>query len=350
MLHRPLISTWFFYGSILLLAGILFNPSSAMAGFQWMSPSSEPAAQAPMQSPWMAEQRPMVIQAPSQPVTRAPQSSFEEQPQYGASASSQDHVLVPPASASYEPSYGAAEEEKIVRGFANNVPLAVALRPILPPEYGFSAGSNVSLNTVVSWKGGQSWRPILEDMLRSAGLSMSEQGKMIHILSGAGREGPVASPSYQQPYGSAPTTLLSPPSQQYLQPPPSAGNYGYERQGGYGQPMPDSSRQAYGYGTSYTPSYGGPSVDTWMADRGETLHQVLNTWSRRANVELSWQAEYDYPVQATVTITGTFEDAVRGILSGFQEAQPQPIGTLHSSSAAGQSVLVIQVRGNNYSE
>jgi Toxin co-regulated pilus biosynthesis protein Q len=91
-------------------------------------------------------------------------------------------------------------------------------------------------------------------------------------------------------------------------------------------------------------------VDTWTASRGDTLHKVLEDWSHRAGAEFEWSAEYDYPLQASVSFTGTYEEAVRSLLSGFEEAHPQPVAELHANPGAGQMVLVIQARGNSYTD
>jgi len=90
--------------------------------------------------------------------------------------------------------------------------------------------------------------------------------------------------------------------------------------------------------------------NTWNAHKGQMLRDVLMDWGRRANVDVSWQAEYDYPFQASVSVGGTFEDAIRSLLVGFQDADPRPVGYLYNNQKAGQRVLVIQTRGNNYAD
>lgn len=92
------------------------------------------------------------------------------------------------------------------------------------------------------------------------------------------------------------------------------------------------------------------AVSTWAAMRGETLHKVLEKWGHQAGVEIDWLAEYDYPLQASVAFNGTFEDAVRSLLSGFEQAHPQPIAALHANPSAGQMILVIETRGNSYTD
>ena len=287
-----------------------------------------------------APSSPVVIQGT--PTLQAPQAQQKPalapsaiEPQDSAATASQ--VLVPPAGALSE----SAGRGKAVRGFADNVPLAVALRQILPPEIGFSVSQDVSLGMLVSWRGGSGWRETLQAMLQSAGLTMQEQGQMVKIsrsqsLAPIEKQGQ-ATPTLQYPADSKPVPLLTAPGAEpvtTLQPPSGSGpEY---------VPMP---AQGYAVAPSQT-----STVDTWTANRGDTLRKVVEDWSRRANVELSWQAEYDYPLQASVTLTGTFEEAVRNLLVGFQEAQPQPMASLYNSSSAGQAVLVVQVRGNNYNE
>jgi hypothetical protein len=88
----------------------------------------------------------------------------------------------------------------------------------------------------------------------------------------------------------------------------------------------------------------------WSAKAGQMLHDVIEEWSARTGVEVNWQAEYDYPLQASLHYNGTFEDAIRTLLYGFRDATPQPIGRLHKNEELGQQVLVIAVRGNQYDE
>ncbi len=349
MLNRRNYFSFQLLSSVALIAGVLFCASSAHAGFQWVSPSSETDIQQPssLAAPVPPPQQLSPAPPPSQPITRAPQSYdpplvIQGAPKAEPSAAAkekvlEEHFLTPPPSAVATPSDSAPPKETVVRGFANNVPLSVALRQILPPEYGFSVSQDVQLSTLVSWQGGRPWKPILEDTLKSVGLAMREQGKMIQIVRGEGKPANVLgtmaettpAPSYQPAMDNKPVHLLSPPVSQTLQAPRAAMAPIYTPQ------SPVSSTSV---------------VDTWSANRGDTLHKVLENWSRRANVELSWQAEYDYPLQASVTLTGTYEDVVRSLLTGFQEAQPQPVAALHNSPVAGQTVLVVQTRGNNYSE
>ena len=83
------------------------------------------------------------------------------------------------------------------------------------------------------------------------------------------------------------------------------------------------------------------------------LHKTLEQWSTPAQASVSeWLAE-PRPLStlpASISYTGTYEDAVRSLLSGFEDAHPQPVAELHANPGAGQMVLVIQTRGNSYTD
>jgi len=348
MQKLSLFSSSFFLRSAVLTLALLVAPATALAGFQWVAPTEDYTTQAPPRSsaqslaPTLtpAPMSPVIIQGspslqPSPPPADTTMAASRTAPYDSVPDAS--HVLAPPSGAGAD----LAGRERAVRGFADNVPLAVALRQILPPEIGFSVGQDINLGMLVSWKGSGTWRETLQAMLQSSALAMQEQGQMIKITRAQGaatvEKQSAAMPTLQPPAESKPMSLLAAPTPETsmtLQPPAGAA-----------LPYTPPSPQYYGGAPSQT-----SVVDTWTANRGDTLRKVLEDWSRRANVELSWQAEYDYPLQASVTLTGTFEEAVRNLLVGFQEAQPQPTASLYNNPSAGQAILVVQSRGNNHSE
>ena len=219
-----------------------------------------------------------------------------------------------------------ASTSEVVQGFAKQVPLAVALRQLLPPGYGFSVDQNVDLGTLVSFQGGQTWRDTLRTALEPASLVMREQGQMVTINRA---DQAVVVDDNLHP---ARETLSSASM-------PMKGDRVVQPASGVTEAitMPASEAGA------------GPVVQSWSAERGDTLRKILEEWSRRANIEFDWKSEYDYPLQASVAFSGTFEDAVRNLLTGFELAHPQPVAELHANSNLGQMVLVVSTRGNNYS-
>lgn len=217
------------------------------------------------------------------------------------------HTLTPPTTVAASPS------SEIVHGFARQVPLAVALREILPAGYAFSIDADVDMGILVSFQGGRPWRDTLRDSLEPAGLVMREAGQMVTI----GRADSMAiAPA--MPVKTSSRALPSP----HLVEVPVVQN-------------------------AQSTASPVPLTEPWRADRGDNLHRILETWCSRAGVELDWMAEYDYPLQASISFSGSFEEAVRSLLSGFENAHPQPIAELHINSNLGQKVLVIGTRGNS---
>lgn len=89
---------------------------------------------------------------------------------------------------------------------------------------------------------------------------------------------------------------------------------------------------------------------SWQADRGQTLRTVLDAWCARANVQLVWSTDFDYPLSASISLDDNFENAVRTLLTGFSSISPQPVARLHRQGNAGQRVLIVETRGNLYQE
>jgi len=245
----------------------------------------------------------------------------------------------------------------------------VALRQVIPASVAYTVAPDVSTATIVSWKGGSSWKQTTTDMLSSSGLALEDNGTTVKIVRAAGSVAPAldplppaAAPMLQPKAEGQPVSLsagtvqsASAVSAPVITPARAAAPAGGDH-----FLMPPSGSiadvgpapMALTMAQDMTPRSGSGSslVDSWSANRGDSLHKILEDWAHRANVELSWLAEYDYPLQASVSFNGTFQEAVRGILSGLQDAKPQPIGTLHASQTTGQDILVIQARGNNYND
>lgn len=307
-----------FCGTIALVAGLAASASPAYAGFQWIAPTDgaayQPSVTVSSAPPSVATSvpetiSPVVITGDTHPSTPAPSN-------VAGTSSANDKLSLATATISVS---AASSSGGMVQGFASQIPLALALRQILPIGYSFSIDQDVGMDTLVSYKGGKPWHETLDEMLASAGLAGHVQGTMLTV-SRASAPAAVADTDK----GAAALTPISEAPALH----PTA----------ISTPEPRAAM----------PSFNVSSADGWSADRGETLRKVLTEWCRRSNVELQWLAEYDYPIGASVHFNGGFEEAVRGLLAGFDEARPQPIGELHTNSSAGQRVLVVQARGNNY--
>jgi hypothetical protein len=314
-----------------LLAASVFVSSPAMAGFQWVAPN-DPASAPAMAMPQEMSATPSFAPAPatgpeiiSPVVITGGQQSQQPQPMM-----QQPMMMTQPM----QPAPMQVANNAVVLGFARSVPLAVALRQILPSGYAFSIDQDVDMGTLVSFQGGKPWRDTLRDTLAPAGLVMREEGQMISV--GYATHGAMPMMTAPRPQATAPTNYQSgaeprnlafaPVPQTALTPPPAMEL----------SPMTATPDMA--------------TTETWSGTRGEHLRKILEDWSRRANVEFDWLSEYDYPLQASVSFSGNFEGAVRMLLAGFEGAHPQPVAELHSNPNMGQMVLVVRTRGNPNSD
>ena len=261
---------------------------------------------------------------------------------------------------------------KVVEGFGRQVPLVVALRQIAPPEYEFDFNTTVDMGVLVDWQGGSAWQSVMQQTLDTRNLSYTMDGNIVTIHS----EG--MAPQVKPVVGSTQAQEYSMPIEEQL-----AENMVVRSS------VADGLRQANGQSVSQTPqtdvidvaearavppmseaessavnvapatpvqvrepvrelpkiAFQRPQSQetrSWYGAKDSSLRNVLQDWASKANVELYWDSEFDYPLKATVVVHGDFEEAVRQILEGFDQAQPRPLGRLHKNSDQGPAVLVVE--------
>ncbi len=320
-----------FAGAAFLLAFSAGFSSPAHAGFQWVAPNDATSAP-PMGS--MQELRPAPSYAPPVSLPMAPTAA----PEIISPVVISGNNAMADAKVSAKSVAVNAADNAVVMGFARSVPLAVALRQILPSGYAFSIDQDVDMGTLVSFQGGHSWRDTLRDALAPAGLVTREQGQMVAVGFAAHNLVPAAT---------APETKAELPYQKGMGPKSLT----------FADTVVSPAAVAPVPAEAVMPMDSGKSADMaaalpepWTAERGEHLRRVLEDWAKRANVEFDWLSEYDYPLEASVSYTGNFEGAVRNLLMGFENAHPQPVAELHANANLGQMVLIVQTRGNTNSD
>lgn len=68
-----------------------------------------------------------------------------------------------------------------VSGFGSDMPLALALRQVVPPSYAFSFGDGVNPGYRVSWNGGKPWNEVIHDMIAPLNLVGFVRGNKLYI-------------------------------------------------------------------------------------------------------------------------------------------------------------------------
>jgi hypothetical protein len=67
-------------------------------------------------------------------------------------------------------------------GFGRELPLALALSQVVPPQYSYAFGEDVNVGSTVSWQGGKPWNEVLEEMLATQGMRAVISGNQVTIL------------------------------------------------------------------------------------------------------------------------------------------------------------------------
>lgn len=80
----------------------------------------------------------------------------------------------------------------VAQGFGADIPLALALGQIVPPEYAYSFASNVNPGLKISWDGGKPWNVVLNDALAVHDLRAEIAGTAVVVRKGVA---PVAAPA-----------------------------------------------------------------------------------------------------------------------------------------------------------
>lgn len=343
-------------------------------GFRWLAPTGNYAPDPQYAPPPVAgySQAPVIIgggnaagRAPSRPpVSRPPVGSAQQLPPISpviveghnnsgalraptstpltmapsAPPVAESEALLPPVGTASDQLYLSGGQDAVVEGFADDIPLSVALRQIIPPSYVYSTGSGINLSQNVSWRGDKPWPEALQTMLAAYGMEGKIDGNIVRINM-KGTESP------QMMVEAPPAAVPPTPVAEILPPEPAPAPVSLL------DPLPPASPVAASASLMpSTPIDAPQGDDMWRADKGRSLREVLQEWSARSGAELVWSAEYDFPLKASVEVRGSYEDAVRQLIGAFESAQPQPIGRLHDNPAAGQKLLVVETRGNNYGE
>ena len=78
-------------------------------------------------------------------------------------------------------------------------------------------------------------------------------------------------------------------------------------------------------------------ADWWQLTKGDSLHDALVKWGRRANWKIVWQSEYQYPIEVSAVFRGSFLKSVRRVLQLFETRDPKLYATFYKNR-----VIVLQ--------
>ncbi|PZP57321.1 MAG: hypothetical protein DI586_00635 [Micavibrio aeruginosavorus] len=291
-----------------MITGFVVTP--ARAGFEW----NPPPVRQPVAQPSPAVSASPDIAGPLTPMPGEPAPIAKVEPVMEADIMDNGPVIQPVTTKPGMKTIGTAPQEltnidaqelpvpsnssAVVEGFGKDIPLAVAMRQIAPPNYAVSYDAGVDQGKPVTWNGGSVWTAVVSEMLKGGKLHASLSGNTITISEGIGADLQIPS--------SASTVMAEAPV--------APG----------GKPVIDMSKKGH-----------------WTANPGQGLRETLQNWSGNANVELAWQGAKDMPISSEFSYDGTFDQAVDALLSLYSGGANEPKGKLYPNLPEGPSVLLI---------
>lgn len=181
--------------------------------------------------------------------------------------------------------FGAAANKPfdVATGMGRDQPISDAIAQIVPRGFAVrSSGTERWLSTPVNWKGGKEWPEVLKEILKTTPQILVEidlDAKAVSVRVKSEVAGALSAPEEKSLW------------------------------------------------------------DARTEDR--TLKTVMMRWAKVAGWQLYWELPVDFPILASATVTGSFEEAVEKVVKAMQGAQVPPKAIFYENR-----VLRITARGN----
>ena len=239
----------------------------------------------------------------------------------------------------------AVEEEAKVVGFGSDMPLALALRQVVPANFSYSFAESVNPGQRVSWNGGKAWFDVVREMVQPIDLNVEIRGRVVHLYPTQMNVPAVEAEPQPVVEEIEVQAALSPMSiteqanaapmmqeDEMLSPMPETARTAIRDPGESVEDVVDMAETAPEQIAfenaepsalqNIEPASGGPLF--WEAQKGESLKSTLSSWSETSNVELVWEADYDYKLDSSVLASGEFSEALSVVLSQAMEEGNTP--------------------------
>ncbi|MFK7838994.1 MAG: TcpQ domain-containing protein [Bdellovibrionales bacterium] len=232
-------------------------------------------------------------------------------------------------------------------GFADDVPLALALRQVVPADYAFSFGANVNPGLRVSWNGGRPWNEVVADMVTTLGYGVIVRGKTVLVVENNQAMAPNLAPMpalIEPAAGNASSDAVEnmvPAERQRkikrinITDPGSQNTHKgtlvekvtsiFETNSDNSLSFSDNA-QANASQPSSLVNNAPQKVSFWTAEAGASLRETLLDWSKNAGVELEWDATHDYQLTSDFEVQGNFDKAVSLLIKHGAGASQAKLG------------------------
>ncbi|WP_049034246.1 toxin co-regulated pilus biosynthesis Q family protein [Klebsiella aerogenes] len=207
----------------------------------------------------------------------------------------------------------------------HNQPLATALKAIIPADWTSVLSQRAkAFHTRVSWRGGDQWPHVLDHLAGDYPLHIvimwASRQVTVDLREAKPQAAPVkATPAVTSgPHNPFSGSAASPATAKVTTAPSPAATV---------KPAPVPAPL--------------PVQETWRAEAGQTLKDVLFTWSAKADCgngrhwTVDWATKTNYHIDAPLTFTGSYRDALNGIFYLYQGASVP----LYAGTATPQCLL-----------
>ena len=221
--------------------------------------------------------------------------------------------------------YSSAGDLNPISGFGKDMPLMTVLKQVVPNGWKATKLGNVDLNKKVSWRGGDSWISILDDLAVKNNFSANVNWNT-KVLTITPVGGSVVSTSPVSSQGKNPFNGVS-----------SSSNLTPVRTN-IGSSQLNSA-------ISTTPVYSSNS-STWLLSKDKTLKENVQSWAKQAGWVVSWDAP-DYRIIADVTLTGPIDSndgPIARVIAAYKNAE-QPL-----SAKLSEGNKVIRIESRNFKQ
>ena len=86
-------------------------------------------------------------------------------------------------------------------------------------------------------------------------------------------------------------------------------------------------------------------LERWQAFRGADIRDVLELWSADAGVSFMWNTSSRINVLNNMSVSASYENAVRDLLEQYRGRAHRPVASLHIDDKTGARTLVVQSEG-----
>lgn len=212
-----------------------------------------------------------------------------------------------------------------ISGFGKDMPLMTALKQVVPNGWKATKLGSVDLNKKVSWRGGDSWVSILDDLAVknnfSANVNWNTKVLTITPVGGSALSSTSVVSSGRNPFSET-----------------SSSNNLTSSRTNIGSSQLNSA-------ISTTPVYSSTS-STWLLSKDKTLKENVESWAKQAGWVVSWDAP-DYRIIADVTLTGSLDSndgPIARVIAAYKNAE-QPL-----SAKLSEGNKVIRIESRNFKQ